>query len=161
MQGAMRSANGPLFDVQTFKVYLDDLLQRAGASGDPLEAMLIHQLAQAHFAIGRLHVRASGSRNMDEATACLAAAARLMGECRKTTLAVETFRAKAARKRAEAERAATPRRKKKRPAPAAKPKQVRKQQKTLNTELGSKHSPTNRLNGYFQEAHHEPEPALS
>jgi hypothetical protein len=115
----MRSPDGPIFDAQTFKVYLDDLLQRSGASNDPIEQMLVHQLAQAHFAIGRLHVRSSGSRGTVEAVAYVAAAARLMAEFRRTSLALQAYREATARKQVHPAKAATRPRRKKPPVPAA------------------------------------------
>jgi hypothetical protein len=119
LQASMRSPDGPIFDVQTFKVYLDDLLNRSGASNDPIEQMLVHQLAQAHFAIGRLHVRSSGSRGTVEAVAYTAAAARLMAEFRRTSLALQVYREHAVRKEAMVAESPAPRRRKKGPSPAA------------------------------------------
>jgi hypothetical protein len=157
LQASMRSPDGPIFDVHTFKVYLDDLLKRSGASNDPIEQMLVYQLAQAHFAIGRLHVRASGSRGTVEAVAYTAAAARLMAEFRRTSLALQAYRETAARKQGQQARPATRQRRKKPPAPAASGKSDRSMGMPVNIELGSNHSVSNRLNGYIR----EPEPALS
>jgi hypothetical protein len=117
LQGSMRSPDGPNFDVQTFKVYLDDLLKGSGASSDPIEQMLVHQLAQAHFAIGRLHVRSSGSRGTVEAVAYVAAAARLMAEFRRTSLALQAYREAAARKQGQQAKASIRQRRKKPPVP--------------------------------------------
>jgi hypothetical protein len=155
LQASMRSPDGPIFDVQTFKVYLDDLLNRAGASSDPIEQMLVQQLAQAHFAIGRLHVRASGSRGTVEAVAYTAAAARLMAEFRRTSLALQAYRETAARKQVQEAKASTRHRRKKPPVPAAEGRGGRSKGMPANTELGSNASVPNRLNGYFR----EPEPA--
>jgi hypothetical protein len=119
LQGSMRSRDGPIFDVHTFKAYLDELLKRTGVTSDPIEQMLVHQLAQAHFAIGRLHVRSSGSRGTVEAVAYVAAAARLMAEFRRTSLALQAYREAAARKQVQQARPATRQRRKKPPAPAA------------------------------------------
>jgi hypothetical protein len=119
LQGSMRSPDGPIFDVHTFKAYLDELLKRSGASNDPIEQMLVHQLAQAHFAIGRLHVRSSGSRGPVEAVAYTAAAARLMAEFRRTSLALQAYREAAARKQVQQAKASTRQRRKKHPVPAA------------------------------------------
>jgi hypothetical protein len=119
LQGSMRSPDGPIFDVHTFKVYMDELLKRSGASGDPIEQMLVQQLAHAHFAIGRLHVRSSGSRGPSEAVAYVAAAARLMAEFRRTSLALQAYREAAARKQVQEAKASTRQRRKKPPVPAA------------------------------------------
>jgi hypothetical protein len=149
LQGSMRSPDGPIFDVHTFKVYLDDLLQRSGASSDPIEQMLVHQLAQAHFAVARLHVRSSGSRDTGAAVAYTAAAARLMAEFRRTSLALQAYREAAARRQGEAAQPTCQVRGKKRRASTAKGKCQRTKMKTANSELGSNPAPSNRLHEYF------------
>jgi hypothetical protein len=149
LQGSMRSPDGPIFDVHTFKVYLDDLLKRSGASSDPIEQMLVHQLAQAHFAIGRLHVRSSGSRGTVEAVAYTAAAARLMAEFRRTSLALQAYRQAEAKKQAEAAQPTCQVGGKKRRASTAQGKCPRTKMNKANSELGSNPAPSNRLQEYF------------
>src|SRR5262245_492852 len=116
LHGAMRSPDGPIFDVPTFKAYLDDFLQRAGATGDPVKELLLQQVLQAHLAIGRLQVRGSASKSMDEAGACFAAAARFMAECRRHALALQVLRAGGASKKAN-DRSTPPPKAKKRERP--------------------------------------------
>ena len=157
LHGAFRSAGGPIHDVHTFKVYLDDFLKRAGASGDVLEEMLLRQLLQADLAIGRLHVGGSASKDPAAAACYLGGVARLMTEFRRTLLVLEKYRETAARRPAAA--AAPP------PAPQGRKRRQAVaggkpggKKRTPNTELGSNDAPVNRLNGLFE---HECEPALS
>src|SRR5262249_42206623 len=72
--------------------YLKQLFQEVGNPSDPLERMVIEQLALAHHCIGRLHVKSASSKTMHEATAYIAAAARLMTEYRRSALALKTYR---------------------------------------------------------------------
>src|SRR5262249_20707379 len=138
-------------DVETFKVYLDDFVRRAGGSGDVVEEMLLRQLAQADFAIGRLHVGASASKDAAAVGAYVAAAGRMMTEFRRTLLVLEKVRETAARKQATAgPPPAPPGRKRAQGAVAGGKKEM-----TLNTELVSK----NRREGYFSGV--EAEPAIS
>jgi hypothetical protein len=81
-------------DPQAFKIYRDKLLQDAGNPSDPLETMLLEQLALAHFNIGRLQMKSCAVENAKLAVAYSDAATRLLGEFRRCTLALEDFRAK-------------------------------------------------------------------
>ena len=82
-----------------FKLYRDKLLQEAGNPSDPIEIMLIEQLALAHFSIGRLQMKSCTMDNIKLAIAYHDATTRLLGEFRRCSLALEDFRAKqAARK---------------------------------------------------------------
>jgi hypothetical protein len=104
-----------------FKLFRDKLLQDAGNPTDPIEVMLIEQLALAHFHIGRLQVRSCGAASPQLQVAYSDAATRLLGEFRRCTLALEDLRAKqdarrerkaaaiSARKKASAERNGAPR----------------------------------------------------
>jgi hypothetical protein len=151
----LSGAAGPLFgirdDLPSFKLYLDNFMQEAGASGDPLERLLLEQVLLGHHATGRLHFRAGTSQNLEEVTACLAAVARLMAECRRTTLALQTYRDASAAGKARS-------RKPRRPAAAAVNGHADDGAATLsNSEVVSK----NRLNGYLNGTCHAPEPALT
>ena len=77
-----------------FKVYRDRLLQDAGNPTDPIEVMLIEQLALAHFNIGRLQIKSCGADSPQLQVAYSDAATRLLGEFRRCTLALEDLRAK-------------------------------------------------------------------
>jgi hypothetical protein len=87
-----------------FKVYRDRLLRDAGEPTDPIEVMLIEQIAMAHFHIGRLYMKSCATDNHKLSSAYGEAATRLLGEFRRCTLALEDFRAKQA---ARKERSAT------------------------------------------------------
>src|SRR4051794_23672514 len=44
---------------QSYDIYLQSLMTEAGNPSDPIERMMIEQIAIAHHNIGRLHVRAA------------------------------------------------------------------------------------------------------
>jgi hypothetical protein len=96
LYGAATALLGPAFDVPVFEVYLAGYLRDAGDPGDPVERMLLEQLAWAHHVLGRLHVQAGSRDNAEESAAFHAAAARLMGEFRRSALALKSYRQPAA-----------------------------------------------------------------
>jgi hypothetical protein len=150
--GAAGKVYGSGIDVPAFKAYLDTFLKDAGSPTDPVERMLLEQLALAHHAIGRLHFRAGTSESLDAVTTCHAAAARLQAEFRRTSLALQAYRETAASKRAGAEGCRPPRAKgeaRHKNGSAANGVKIRP-----DTEIGSNH---NRVSEYL----HECEPALS
>jgi hypothetical protein len=75
-----------------WKLYRDRLLEEAGSPTDPIERMMVEQLAMAHFRIGQLHTRVAEARTVDEAKAYSAAATRLTGEFRRLALALKSYR---------------------------------------------------------------------
>jgi hypothetical protein len=75
-----------------FRVYLDRLLADAGDITDPVEIMLLEQLAMAHFRIGQLHGAAGQAQTLEGTKLLSAAAARLLGEFRRTALAIRAYR---------------------------------------------------------------------
>jgi len=81
-----------LFRPEDYQVYLDGLLRDAGNPRDPIEVMLLQQLALVHFRIGQLHDRAGKAQGIEAVKMYNAAATRLMGEFRRTALAVRVFR---------------------------------------------------------------------
>ncbi|NQU24228.1 MAG: hypothetical protein HQ567_23345 [Candidatus Nealsonbacteria bacterium] len=84
---------------EAFKQYRDILIEDAGRPSDPIEIMLIEQLALAHFSIGRLQIKACSIEVPKLAIAYADSATRLLGEFRRCSLALEEYRAKqAARK---------------------------------------------------------------
>src|SRR3954451_20257945 len=100
--GAAGALYGAGFDIAAFKAYLDAFFKDAGSPTDPVERMLLEQLALAHHSLGRLHFRAGTRDNLEEVTACHAAAARLQAEFRRSALALQAFREAAGRKQADA-----------------------------------------------------------
>jgi len=81
-----------LFDGRTYKAYLDRLLTDSGNPRDPIARMMIEQLAMAHFRVGQLHVRAASAEGIEALKILTTATARLLGEFRRTALALATIR---------------------------------------------------------------------
>lgn len=81
-----------LFDSAAYKVYLERLLDDAGNPGDPVERMMLEQLALAHFRIGQLQVSAGKSKGTEATKLYNSAASRLLGEFRRTALALRAYR---------------------------------------------------------------------
>lgn len=74
-----------------FKLYLDGLLRDTGNPADPIERMIVEQLALAHHRIGQLHVQTERAKTADEAKVYAAAAVRLTGEFRRLALALRQY----------------------------------------------------------------------
>jgi len=85
----------PQFETAAFTAYVEALRRDAGDPGDPIEGMLIEQLAMAHHAVGRLHWKAATAGTLEAAAVYLGAACRLTGEFRKSALALKGYRAPA------------------------------------------------------------------
>lgn len=77
-----------------FVAYRDILLEETGNPSDPIEVMLVEQLALAHFSIGQLRIRSCSTESPKLAIAFADAAMRLLGEFRRCSLALEDYRAK-------------------------------------------------------------------
>ena len=91
---------GELFqqvDGPAFKVYRDQLLADSGNPSDPIEIMMIEQIALAHLNIGRLQFRSATAQTVDAAKAYGGMATQLLGEFRRTALALQAFRCAAYR----------------------------------------------------------------
>jgi hypothetical protein len=80
------------FDVAAFRRYRDKLIADSGYPHDPIEVMLVEQLALAHLNTGLLFHRASAAGSVEVAAAYLAAVTRLMAEFRRTALALPAYR---------------------------------------------------------------------
>ncbi len=93
LYGSLAPLFGTQFDQQTYRSYLNHLLKDAGNPADPLEKMMIEQMALSHHAIGRLHVKAASSQSEQEATIYNSAAARMMNEYRRSAMALKNYRA--------------------------------------------------------------------
>lgn len=72
--------------------YLDNFLEEAGAPTDPVERMLLEQIAIAHHGIGRLHTEAASATTPEAANIYNSAAAKLLGEFRRCVLALREYR---------------------------------------------------------------------
>ena len=79
-------------DVQAFKIYRDRLLADCGNPTDPIEIMIIEQLSLAHFSLGVLSCKANNASRFEATAVYSGAAARLMGEFRRSALALQAYR---------------------------------------------------------------------
>jgi len=91
---AVTSSIAPHITTEAFKQYRKTLLEQAGSPTDPIEIMLIEQIALAHFHIGRLHLKSCSTAQAPLAIAYSDAATRLTAEFRRSALALEDYRAK-------------------------------------------------------------------
>ncbi len=75
-----------------YKVHLENILKASGSPTDPIEIMLLHQLVTANSRIADLHAMAACAASPELATAYNLAAAKLMAEFRRSSLALRTYR---------------------------------------------------------------------
>jgi hypothetical protein len=83
----------PQVDLLAFRLYRDKLLVDCGDPSDPIEIILVEQVAMAHLITGHLQAKGAHASSIEEVGVYLAAAARLAGELRRTALALQVFRA--------------------------------------------------------------------
>jgi hypothetical protein len=76
-----------------YRAYLDQLIKDAGHPTDPIEVLMLEQLVMAHFRIAQLHGSAGQAQGIEAVKMLSAAAARLLGEFRRTALAIRAYRA--------------------------------------------------------------------
>ncbi len=91
---AVTASIAPHITTEAFKLYRQKLMEQAGSPTDPIEIMLIEQIALAHFHIGRLHLKSCSTAQAQLAVAFADAATRLTAEFRRSALALEDYRAK-------------------------------------------------------------------
>jgi hypothetical protein len=82
-------------DPGAYKVYLDQLLEDAGNPKDPIERMMIEQLALTHFRIGLLHTDAAEAKGIEAVKVYNSVVARMQGEFRRSALALRVYRGRA------------------------------------------------------------------
>lgn len=82
-----------MIDERAYKAYRDQLLADCGSPTDPIEVMVIEQLAIAHMNFGFLQVRGTNAPTIQAAGVYASAAARLMAEFRRSALALQAYRA--------------------------------------------------------------------
>ena len=90
------STLGEQIGPDAFLVFRKLMLEEAGNPADPVERMLIEQLALAHFSIGQLRVRSCSASLPKMSLAFSDSATRLLGEFRRCSLALEEYRSKRA-----------------------------------------------------------------
>lgn len=78
--------------LDAYKLYLTRLIAQAGDPADPIERMLIEQIALAHHNVGRLHVKATTAETLEETRVYLGSAALLTGEFRRTVATLKDYR---------------------------------------------------------------------
>ncbi len=83
------------FETASYKLHLEQILEEAGNPTDPVERMMIEQLALAHLRIAQLHVGAGQAKATEAIKVYNAATARLWGEFRRTALALRAYRTSA------------------------------------------------------------------
>jgi len=76
------------------RVLLDRLVANAGSPADSIEVMLLEQLTMAHYRAAQLQSQAAEAKSLEAVQVYNTAAARLLAEFRKTTLALQTYREK-------------------------------------------------------------------
>jgi hypothetical protein len=79
-------------DALAYKKYRDKLLIDCGSPTDPIEIMMVEQLALAHLNTGRLHFKAATADSLEAARTYGALAIALAGEFRRGALALKSYR---------------------------------------------------------------------
>src|SRR5438270_403136 len=82
----------PQLNAQDFKAFRDRLVADCGDPADPIAVMLIEQIALAHLNIGRLQYKSANAGSLEEARAYGGLATQLLGEFRRTALALQAYR---------------------------------------------------------------------
>jgi hypothetical protein len=80
------------FDVHACRAYLDRFVADAGGTRDPVERVLLEGLAFAHLRLADLQSNAAQAKSIEAAKAYTSAAARLLGEIRRTALSLRAYR---------------------------------------------------------------------
>lgn len=88
-------------EAEAFFRYLEHLVRESGNPTDPIERMMIEQIALAHFRIALLHSYAAGTADKDVVEVYTGSAVRLTGEFRRLVLALREYRDPAATTRKE------------------------------------------------------------
>jgi len=74
------------------KARVEQLLEQAKQTDDPVEAMMLEQLCMAHHRIAALHARAAKSTDIKVIEAYSSAAQRLLAEFRRLAIALREYR---------------------------------------------------------------------
>lgn len=81
-------------ETSAFKTYLQRFMDDLGSPQDPIERMMAEQVALAHFRIAQLHVGAAESQSLEAIKLYNSTASRLMGEFRRTCIALHLIRSR-------------------------------------------------------------------
>ena len=79
-------------EIHGYRHYLDGVIRDAGNPTDPVEIMLIEQMAVCHLRAAQLQGRAGEAHSLDAGAIYNTAAARLTAEFRKLALALKEYR---------------------------------------------------------------------
>jgi hypothetical protein len=79
-------------DTAAFKRFRDRLLADAGHPSDPIEVMMVEQIVLAHMNVGRLQFKAATADTVETAKVYGGMAVQLLGEFRRTCLAIQGYR---------------------------------------------------------------------
>lgn len=82
----------PQPDTHAFQEYRNRLLEDCGNPTDPVEVMMIEQIALAHLNVGRLQFRSATSESLESARVYGGMATQLLAEFRRSCLALQAFR---------------------------------------------------------------------
>jgi hypothetical protein len=77
-----------------YRLFLDGLIRDAGSPTDPVEIMLLEQMALCHLRSMQLQGQAGEAKGLEAIELYNSAAARLTAEFRKTALALKEYRSK-------------------------------------------------------------------
>ena len=83
---------GQVASPKAAKAYVDELAKEAKRANDPVEAMMVEQLALAHHRIASLHARAAAADGIRGVEVYSSAAQRLLDEFRRLTLTLRDYR---------------------------------------------------------------------
>jgi hypothetical protein len=83
------------FDASAFRLYLEAFVRDAGDPRDPVERVLVEQLAFAHLRLADLHAQAAGAKAVEAIKVLTAASARLLAEVRRLGLTLRAFHERA------------------------------------------------------------------
>ncbi len=82
-----------VIDEHAYKAFRDQLIADCGSPTDPIQVMMVEQLALAHLNMGFLQCRAANAPTLKAAEVYGSAAARLMAEFRRSALGLQAYRA--------------------------------------------------------------------
>jgi hypothetical protein len=92
----------PFLETGAYRLYLEQLKEDAGNPRDPIEVMLIEQLCMAHWRIAQLHGSAALAKSIEGTKMYNTVTSRLLGEFRRTALALRAYQAAAPKGKSDA-----------------------------------------------------------
>ena len=77
---------------ESYGIYIEKLLTDAGDPTDPIERMMVEQIAMAHHSIGRLYVKAASSNDLERTKVLGEGATKMLAEFRRLAVALKKYR---------------------------------------------------------------------